>query len=206
MKAGKIDLDYLARFTNAPCAGERRPNPPNTACSCATRTASRWSSTAHRQAGAVGTPGVKPDLSGTHRASGVTHRPVFHMMADRYLSDDYAPEAVAERCGIPAERIRAIAAELARVAFDEAIELDQPWTDFRGEKHDKMMGRPVVLPRDARDFGALQRLPDLPRAALSADPAWHGRGARRLPLQTALPQTRDSPPQAARQASPRAAA
>ena len=46
-------------------------------------------------------------------------------MADRYLTDEYAPEAVAERCGIPAKRIRAIAAELARVAFDEAIELDR---------------------------------------------------------------------------------
>jgi anaerobic selenocysteine-containing dehydrogenase len=29
------------------------------------------------------------------------------------------------------------------VAFDEAFELDHAWTDFRGEKHDKMIGRPV---------------------------------------------------------------
>ena len=68
---------------------------------------------------------------------------MFQHLADRYLSKDYAPEAVAERCGIPAERIRKIAAELARVAFDEAIEIDQPWTDLRGERHEKMVGRPV---------------------------------------------------------------
>jgi anaerobic selenocysteine-containing dehydrogenase len=64
-------------------------------------------------------------------------------MADRYLSADYAPEAVAERCGVSAGKIRALAAELARVAFDEAFELDHQWTDFRGDTHKTMIGRPV---------------------------------------------------------------
>ena len=41
------------------------------------------------------------------------------------------------------ESIRAIAAELARVAFEEAFELDHEWTDFRGETHKTMTGRPV---------------------------------------------------------------
>jgi anaerobic selenocysteine-containing dehydrogenase len=50
---------------------------------------------------------------------------------------------VAERCGISASRIRAIAGEIARVAFDEAFELDREWTDFRGETHKTMIGRPV---------------------------------------------------------------
>ena len=35
------------------------------------------------------------------------------------------------------------AAELARVAFDEAIEINQSWTDFRGDFHETMPGRPV---------------------------------------------------------------
>ena len=34
---------------------------------------------------------------------------------------------------------------MARVAFDEAFELDHEWTDFRGETHTKMIGRPVSL-------------------------------------------------------------
>ncbi|MEO0914426.1 MAG: formate dehydrogenase, partial [Pseudomonadota bacterium] len=64
-------------------------------------------------------------------------------LADRYLSEDYAPEAVAERCGIPAAQIRRIAAELAKVAFEEEIEIPQPWTDFRGVTHPTTKGRPV---------------------------------------------------------------
>ncbi|MEL6588282.1 MAG: molybdopterin-dependent oxidoreductase, partial [Pseudomonadota bacterium] len=71
------------------------------------------------------------------------HSTVFHLMAEKYLSDDYAPENVAERVGISAANIRKMAAELARVAFDEAIELDREWTDFRGKTHSKMVGRPV---------------------------------------------------------------
>ncbi|MDH5528661.1 MAG: molybdopterin oxidoreductase family protein, partial [Paracoccaceae bacterium] len=83
--------------------------------------------------------GVRPDLGATHKG----HRTVFQHMAERYLAPEYAPQAVAARVGIPAERIRNIAAELARVAFDEAITIEQPWTDFRGEKHENMTGRPV---------------------------------------------------------------
>jgi anaerobic selenocysteine-containing dehydrogenase len=87
--------------------------------------------------------GVRPDLSASYRHAGATHKPVFHLMAERYLSEEYAPEAVAERCGIPAERIRGIANEIARVAFEESFELDHEWTDFRGETHKTMTGRPV---------------------------------------------------------------
>jgi anaerobic selenocysteine-containing dehydrogenase len=74
---------------------------------------------------------------------GITHRPVMHLMAERYLDPQYAPEAVAERCGITPDKIRRIAAEIARVTFDEAFTLDHEWTDFRGETHKTMTGRPV---------------------------------------------------------------
>ncbi|MBD3664806.1 molybdopterin oxidoreductase family protein [Sulfitobacter sp. TSTF-M16] len=144
MKAGKIDLHYLAQYTDAPVLLNSDPKSPEYGLYMRDENGKQL--VIDRTTGkltAFDQPGVKPDLSGTHRAKGITHRPVFHQMADMYLSDDYAPEAVADRCGIPANRIRAIAAELARVAFDEAFELDHAWTDFRGEKHDTMIGRPV---------------------------------------------------------------
>ncbi|UWR71793.1 molybdopterin oxidoreductase family protein [Phaeobacter inhibens] len=146
MKAGKIDLDYLGQFTNAPVLVNQDPASPDYglflrddhgAPLVINRTTGKLAPFDMR--------GVRPDLGGSFELDGITHVSVFQLMAQRYLSDDYAPEAVAERCGIPAKRIRAIAAELARVAFDEAFELDQEWTDFRGETHKTMKGRPVAM-------------------------------------------------------------
>ncbi|MGL6212066.1 MAG: molybdopterin oxidoreductase family protein, partial [Paracoccaceae bacterium] len=82
---------------------------------------------------------VQPDLGAPYQGN----RTVFQHMAERYLAAEYAPEAVATRCGIAAARIRALAAELAQVAFDQAIELPIAWTDFRGDSHASMPGRPV---------------------------------------------------------------
>ncbi|MEN8894133.1 molybdopterin oxidoreductase family protein [Planktotalea arctica] len=139
MKAGKIDLEYLAQYTNAPVLVD-------SATGLLMRDEAGKELVIDRNTGKL-TPfdqrGVRPDLSATHRHAGVTHKPVFHLMAERYMSEEYAPEAVAERCGISAERIRGIANEIARVAFEESFELDQEWTDFRGEKHKTMTGRPV---------------------------------------------------------------
>jgi anaerobic selenocysteine-containing dehydrogenase len=139
MKAGKIDLHYLAQYTNAPVLVDSETG-------LLMRDEDGKELVIDRTTGKLtpfDKPGVKPDLSATHTADGVTHKPVFHMMAERYMGAEYAPEAVAERCGIPAARIKGIANEIARVAFEESFELDTPWTDFRGETHEKMIGRPV---------------------------------------------------------------
>src|SRR5690606_22645176 len=84
---------------------------------------------------------VRPDPNARHPG----HQTVLQLMAKRYLCPEYAPEAVADRCGIPAPRIRAIADEIARVAFEEEITLNRAWTDFRGERHETMTGRPVAF-------------------------------------------------------------
>ena len=139
MKAGKIDLEYLAQYTNAPVLVDAETG-------LLMRDEAGKELVIDRNTGKL-TPfdqkGVRPDLSASYRHAGATHKPVFHSMAERYLSEEYAPEAVAERCGIPAERIRGIANEIARVAFEESFELDHEWTDFRGETHKTMTGRPV---------------------------------------------------------------
>ncbi|MFL4469741.1 molybdopterin oxidoreductase family protein [Tateyamaria armeniaca] len=144
MKAGKIDLNYLAQFTNAPCLVNGDEKSPE--FGLLLRDENGKELVMDRKTGKL-TPfdqkGVKPDLVATHRKAGISHRTVMQHMAERYLTDEYAPETVAERVGISAKRIRTLAAEIARVAFDEAFELDQEWTDFRGETHKKMQGRPV---------------------------------------------------------------
>ena len=52
-----------------------------------------------------------------------------------------SPTAVASR----PTTIRRIAAEIAEVAFNQPIVLDQPWTDTAGRRHETMLGRPVAM-------------------------------------------------------------
>jgi anaerobic selenocysteine-containing dehydrogenase len=136
LKAGRVDLDYLARWTNAPVlVGED---------GLFLRDDAGKPLVLDRATGAprpFDEPGVRPALHGHHGGA----RPVFQKLAERYLSDSYAPEAVADRCGIPAATIRRLAAELAEAAFDKAFALPRAWTDFRGETHATMQGRPVAM-------------------------------------------------------------
>lgn len=146
LRAGRIDLDYLAAFTNAPVLVNE--DPASAEYGLLLRGEDGKLLILDRATGKpvpFDTQGVQPDLAGSHRHAGVSHRPVIQHIAEKYLSEEYAPEAVAERCGISAERIRGLAAELARTAFDEAFELDIPWTDFRGNTHATMQGRPVAM-------------------------------------------------------------
>ncbi len=143
LKAGRIDLEYLIRYTNAPALVNAADGPEKGLLLRDAKGCVLVRDRVTGQARPIDAPDVQPDLAHGVEVDGVTHLPVFRHLAERYLAPEYAPEAVAERCGIPATRIRAIAAEIARVAFDEAIEIDQPWTDWRGQRHDKMVGRPV---------------------------------------------------------------
>ncbi|MGB3314916.1 MAG: molybdopterin oxidoreductase family protein [Albidovulum sp.] len=141
LKAGKIDLDYLARFTNAPCLVDEADGPGK---GLLLRDKDGKHLVIDKKTGkpaAFDKKGVQPDLGATHKGA----RTVFQHLAERYLSDDYAPEAVADRTGIPATRIKGLAAEIARAAFDEPVVLDHEWTDFRGDTHKQMVGRPVAF-------------------------------------------------------------
>ena len=143
LKAGRIDLKYLRDFTDAPVLIDERDGP--------TKGLPLRDDDGHalvwcrreRRPRCFDAADVDPDLNGAWDQDGVTHRTVFHHLAHKYLDGRYAPEAVADRVGIPAERIRAFAAEIARTAFEEAFELAVEWTDFRGRTHATMQGRPV---------------------------------------------------------------
>ncbi|MDE2791665.1 MAG: molybdopterin oxidoreductase family protein [Paracoccaceae bacterium] len=144
LKSGRIDLEYLAQFTNAAFLvdagaesetrglflrdGEER----ELILDRTTGETVPWSDV-----------GTRPDLTGEVHRNGTVYRPVLRFIIERYVNDAFAPEAVAQRCGISARRIRRLAAELADVAFNQAISIDQPWTDWRGIRHERMTGRPV---------------------------------------------------------------
>ena len=70
---------------------------------------------------------------------------VLSLVAERYLDPQYAPEAVATQCGVPADTIRRLAREMAHVAFEQSITLPIRWTDVWGREHAEVVGRPVAM-------------------------------------------------------------
>src|SRR5699024_2578797 len=94
----------------------------------------------------AGTAADLPDLTAEARLpDGRRAVPVFRLLAERFLTEEYSPAVVAERCGLAAETIRRVAAELAHAAFEESIELDIPWVDQQGVEHATTRGRPVSV-------------------------------------------------------------
>ncbi|MCU4653062.1 molybdopterin oxidoreductase family protein [Roseibacterium sp. SDUM158016] len=143
----QIDLDYLIRYTNAPWLVIDAPGTAEDGLFARDGDGNplAWS----RDAGSP-VSGKSGDLSVSLTGArtlpdGRRARPVFELMAERFLGEEYSPEAVAAETGIPADQIRRIAAEMAHVAFREEIVLDRPWIDAWGRRHEKMIGRPVSM-------------------------------------------------------------
>ncbi|WP_425071555.1 molybdopterin oxidoreductase family protein [Sagittula sp. S175] len=146
MLAGKIDLDYLTRYTDAPLLIDCDPKSANYGLYL--RDDEGQPQVVDRRTGKPAPYdgySVIPDPGGHYRHAGVTYKTVLHRMAQTWLAPEYAPEAVAGRCGVPAQQIRALAAQIARAAFDDPVVIEQPWTDFRGERHERMVGRGVAF-------------------------------------------------------------
>ena len=145
LKARKIDVDYLVRYTNAPWLVIDAPGTADHGLFARNSDGKPLVfETVTEQAVAAGTMGARPALSGRFKLEdGRDATPSFALLAQAYLDDRYAPEAVAAQTGVPVASIRGLAAEIARVAFDEAIEIEQPWTDMNGERHETFVGRPV---------------------------------------------------------------
>ncbi len=147
LRTENVDLDYLVRYTNVPWLVIDNPGGPDDGLFARDEAGKPlvWDKTAGRVLNGY-LPDITPSLSGEITLpDGKKARPVFELMAKRYLDKQYAPESVAEETGVPAEDIRRIAAELADVAFKQEISIDVEWTDWAGRKHDKMIGRPISM-------------------------------------------------------------
>ncbi|HET6546213.1 MAG TPA: molybdopterin-dependent oxidoreductase, partial [Rhodanobacteraceae bacterium] len=162
LRADRIDFDYLVRYTNAHHLVTRAPGAADDGliardadghALCWNRaTAVRAQTEPTAQGNVAGglaradAIGISPAIVGDYAlADGRRAVPVFQLLAERFMSGEYAPDAVATTCGIPADDIRRLARELAAVAFDQAISLKQPWTDSWGREHAEMIGRPVAM-------------------------------------------------------------
>ena len=147
LKARRIDLEYLVRYTNAHWLVIKAPGTADDGLFA--RDSDGAPLCFDRTSGAVAnalSADVTPAMAGEHRLpDGRVVVPAFQLILDRYLDEQYAPETVAARCGVSADQITRIADELAHVAFEQEVVIDQPWTDWAGRKQDKMIGRPVSM-------------------------------------------------------------
>ena len=147
LRAGKVDANYLSRYTNASWLVYDEPGTvdhglfvrdPDGNPQC-------WD----RETGELTNPllnGSKPALKGNYMTPDKRNtKPAFVLLAERYLDAQYSPDAVAERTGVPAVTIKRLAVEIAEVAFEQEIEIDVPWVDWVGRHHSKMIGRPVSM-------------------------------------------------------------
>lgn len=148
LKADRIDLDYLVRYTNAHWLVVRNPGGADDGLFA--RDAEGKPLCWNRSGSSAATPadaiGISPAVVGEYvLADDRRTVPAFHLLAERYLDPQYSPDAVSERCGVPADTIRRIARELAEAAFDRGFSLPIAWTDTWGREHADMPGRPVSM-------------------------------------------------------------
>lgn len=147
MKTGQIDLDYLMRYTNAPWLVIRNPgqaddglflrdkdNKPQVIDSKTGKTV------------AFDTAGIRPQLKAEIKVkSGGVATPSFMLMVDEWLDETYTPEATEARTGVSASRVYGLAKSIADAAFSREVVINEPWVDWKGERHETMIGRPVSM-------------------------------------------------------------
>ena len=145
LRAEKIDWASLARYSNAPWLVIREPGAADDGLFLRHRDDGEPLAWCLEQGRAVRANAVhlKPAFAGERLVEGRRVVPSFQLLAERYLSPEFSPEAIAETTGVPAETTRRIAAELAEVAFEKELVIDQPWVDAWGRHHKSFVGRPV---------------------------------------------------------------
>jgi len=146
LRSEKVDFASLARYSNAPWLVIQNPGGADDGLFLRDKKGAPlvWDIKKKKAVNAYNKV-ITPAFAGTRKIDGKTVVPSFELLAKRYMSKKYSPDAVAQKCGIPADTIRRIAAELAHAAFEEEVIIDEPWVDAWGRKHDKMIGRPVAI-------------------------------------------------------------
>lgn len=149
LRTGNVDEHYLATYSNAAWLVIQEPGTADDGLFARNDAGEGlvWDGEAGALASAMDIS-AKPVLALSEPVTlpdGRKAVPAFQLLAERYLDPKYAPDNVAPKTGIPAETIKRIAAEIAHVAFKEAIEIDTPWTDAYGRKHEKFIGRPISM-------------------------------------------------------------
>ena len=188
LKADRVDLPYLARYSNAPWLVIRNPGGADDGLFARDITGKPlcWDRNRNGPGDATAADASPVMIGDFALPDGRRATTAFQLMAERYLDPRYASDAVAGEIGISADVIRRIASELAHAAFEQEITLDIPWVDWAGRAHNKITGRPVAM-HAMRGISAHSNGFHTCRAIHLLDAAGQHRLPRRFPLQTTLP-------------------
>ena len=160
VKHGRIDHAFLEQFTNAPQLvvldeGEREglfafdPDPAKGPPGDGRHPHNKlvWDTVSNQPLPAYPegiAEGRRPALTGRYTLpDGTAVAPAFQLLSEQLAH--CTPEWAQAITGIPAQRIRALAQELAHAAFEQAFELPVAWTDAWGREHASTTGRPVAF-------------------------------------------------------------
>ena len=187
LRTDQVDLDFLGRYTNAAWLVVRNPGGADDGLFARDENGAPLAWDRARGAMDAKAADLSPVMVGDYTLpDGRKAQPVFQLLAERYLAPEYAPEAVAERCGIPAathpphrrrdRRRRLQPAARARPALDRCL-------GHAGTQTSRPAGR---LPRDARH---LARIPtaSTPAARCTCCRCCSARSIRRVPGATSRP-------------------
>ena len=88
--------------------------------------------------------GAQPALSGHYRMpDGTPVAPALQLLREQVA--ECTPQWAQDITGIPAERIRQLAQEMAQAALAQGEDLPVAWTDWRGRKHATVKSRPLAF-------------------------------------------------------------
>ena len=147
LKSGRIDEEYLLRFTN--CAWLVQDSPGSERHGLLARGADGkpliWDRKKEGPAPAFES-GISPELFGEYELPGTgKSQTAMTLAAKRILDERYAPRNAAQVCGVPAADIERLADELAAAAFGFELTVAGEWTDWTGRRSSGFKGRPVAM-------------------------------------------------------------
>ena len=174
LKAGRIDLDYLIRYTNAPYLVIEEPGASDDGLLLRDEQGKPlvWNRSTG-SAAAAAAPDINPALTGRYEVGGRRCVPAFGLIAERYLDPGYAPDAVAGALRRPRRhdpaRGRGACPRRLRAGHRAARRLDGHGRP--PPRHHAGAARRHA--RHARHLGPLQRLSHLPGDPPAAGAARH---------------------------------
>ena len=146
LKSNKIDWDYLGRYTNAPWLIYDYPETEKHGLFVRNKEGKPLVYDKKIKK-IIPFDEASSEISflGDYTFNGISVKPSFDVLAKEYIKKDYHPDNVAPHIDIDAKVSKKIASELAEVAFKKVIKIPVKWTDWKGEVHNEMIGRPVSM-------------------------------------------------------------